>query len=193
MKKQLVLLGLALLTSTAFAKGGNFQVGESLILKSGLNSHSNVRVIGLNQDSTVDVINNDVANGKYSLLKGINPANLSRPIKSIKGFSAGDRVVVNSEGHWEVTIMAVYDDATADIYYAANNYTYKSVNIANLRHPITSLDGVSVGDQVKLRFSDGTIGDVKVLAVYEDNTVDVMYLKNNYIYEDVAMKFIVNK
>jgi hypothetical protein len=193
MKKQLVLISLALMSSTVFAKGGNLQVGENLILKSSVNSHSNVSVIALNKDDTVDVINNDEPNWKYSILKGINPSNLSKPIKSIKGISAGDRVVVYSGGHWEATVMAVYTDETADIYYSAQNYTYKSVNISTLRHPITSLDGISVGAEVKMKFSDGTIDDVKVLAVYEDKTADVLYLKNNYIYEDIGLKFITTK
>lgn len=169
----------------------NFKTGENLVFKSDIKSHHNVSVIAINPDNTVDAVNNDEADNKYRILKGINPSNLSRPIKSIKNVSTGDHMVAYGDhGHMKVIVMAVYADETADIYHPAQNYSFKSVNISTLRKPVSVINGFSVGSVSKMKFSDGLIDDVKILAVYEDKRADVLYLKNGYIYENIDIAFL---
>ncbi|MDO9183742.1 MAG: hypothetical protein Q7U04_15110 [Bacteriovorax sp.] len=81
------------------------------------------------QDGTVDVSypNSNYVNANISIKE------LSRSLETLQGISVGDKLVRTVIGqHYNVQVLEIYEDGTADVSYPNTDYVNGNVSITEL-------------------------------------------------------------
>jgi Leu/Phe-tRNA-protein transferase len=163
--------------------GADFCIGDNLV-RTVNGHHYNVRVLEIYQDGTIDV---EYTNNQFSN-DNINIRELSRALSQLDDIRVGDNLVRTVNGHhYNVRVLEIYQDGTVDVEYTNSQFSNDNISIRELSRALNELDGVQVGDNL-VRTVNGHHYNVRVLEIYQDETVEVAYISGQYSNDNINIR-----
>jgi hypothetical protein len=103
-------------------------------------------------------------------------------------FCIGDNLVRTVNGHhYNVRVLEIYQDGTVEVEYTNSQFSNDNINIRELSRALNELDGVQVGDNL-VRTVNGHHYNVRVLEIYQDETVEVAYISGQYSNDNINIR-----